>query len=655
MTIRFSGTNQQQYNIFSLNDSFFNISKLTVLGKPKTTLTLNFTCESIFVPTSTRSFSNNYSLILNVAFRECNNIGELIISSIQCYPCPPGTYSYNSKNVLCINCPTGGDCSESGIFKILPGYWRNNLYDEDPNILSCFNNEANCVSGSGFGNGLCFKGHIGPRCEACDSKGVYWGRSYAIGSDYSCINCQDTHYSWLYILFGIGAYLCFFWLTLKEILKNLINLDSNNDLDQISSIKKSENDINSQKGRNQTFYLKIMISYFQVMAIVEDFKLFSVSFFNQMYLPVSSPITSSFYSLDCLLVFLFPNSKIPILHLRLIVGWFIPLICVLLAILLFVIVTIKSKLPFKINILPTILIFTFLYFQKELVKLSIQTLSCVKIGEHKYIKADVSFECDDDKYFFYSKAFGLPSVLLSGLLIPLFIFMQLQKKRFSLKDQMTKLKYGYLYNEYRIYYWEFIKIGEKILITLIFEYYDSYVIIKGMLAFIVVFFYFLILLHLQPYDSEGINFVEEMSSLTCLLSIFLCLFINENDYAYFTIPSYTILVFINILFICYVVALFGKILKEKVWYLFKSIKQRVVLKSSKSKSISYQEPKSSFVISRSVIVENNNEQSTIRRLRNDVDILEKLDQLEAIEVEENVKSFHDLNNRMAGNMQNKKL
>lgn len=92
-----------------------------------------------------------------------------------------------------------------------------------------------------------------------------------------------------------------------------------------------------------------------------------------------------------------------------------------------------------------------------------------------------------------------------------------------------------------------------------------------------------------------------------------------------------------------------------MWYLFKSIKQRVVLKSSKSKSISYQEPKSSFVISRSVIVENNNEQSTIRRLRNDVDILEKLDQLEAIEVEENVKSFHDLNNRMAGNMQNKKL
>ena len=124
--------------------------------------------------------------------------------------------------------------------------------------------------------------------------------------------------------------------------------------------------------------------------------------------------------------------------------------------------------------MPHISLFTFMFFQEALVELSIQSLSCVIIGDNKYIKADVSLVCDE-VYLFFSKTIGIPSLLLSFFIIPLFFFWQIFKNRKNLSNPDIKFRFGLLYNEYesRVFYWEFIKISEKLLITEIFEYYDS--------------------------------------------------------------------------------------------------------------------------------------------------------------------------------------
>ena len=53
--------------------------------------------------------------------------------------------------------------------------------------------------------------------------------------------------------------------------------------------------------------------------------------------------------------------------------------------------------------------------------------------------------------------------------IPLMIFVQLYRNKDNLNKSYMKLKYGFLYKEYnsKHYYWEFVKIAQKILIIVI--------------------------------------------------------------------------------------------------------------------------------------------------------------------------------------------
>lgn len=56
--------------------------------------------------------------------------------------------------------------------------------------------------------------------------------------------------------------------------------------------------------------------------------------------------------------------------------------------------------------------------------------------------------------------FCVPLILISGLLIPLFLFVCLYVNRANLSLKKIKLKWGYLYIEYKkeSYFWEIVKI-----------------------------------------------------------------------------------------------------------------------------------------------------------------------------------------------------
>lgn len=67
----------------------------------------------------------------------------------------------------------------------------------------------------------------------------------------------------------------------------------------------------------------------------------------------------------------------------------------------------------------------------------------------------------------------------------------------------SKIRYalGFIYLEYRkdTYYWEMIKIFEKMLIIFVLNMYDSEIKLKGILCFIIIFGYGLISLKYRPY------------------------------------------------------------------------------------------------------------------------------------------------------------
>ncbi|KAL4509457.1 hypothetical protein ABPG73_022673 [Tetrahymena malaccensis] len=98
-----------------------------------------------------------------------------------------------SNNGVCQNCPYYyfSDCyGNNSVLKQF--YWRSNNSVDPKDIFYCFGNPQNCQGGSGIGNELCYEGHIGPQCLACDVYGSYWRERY---STIGFFQCLDTNFN----------------------------------------------------------------------------------------------------------------------------------------------------------------------------------------------------------------------------------------------------------------------------------------------------------------------------------------------------------------------------------------------------------------------------------------------------------------------------
>ena len=114
----------------------------------------------------------------------------------------------------------------------------------------------------------------------------------------------------------------------------------------------------------------------------------------------------------------------------------------------------------------------------------------------------------------------------------------------------TIFRNGFLYKEYKnnVYFWEFIKMFEKLLIIIILNWFDDNVMIRGHLVFLIVLLYDILAKKYRPYEYMIINNLDKLSTLTCALSIILCVFIYKNPYNYLVWIGYLLIIAINIYF-----------------------------------------------------------------------------------------------------------
>ncbi|KAL4498306.1 hypothetical protein ABPG73_006780 [Tetrahymena malaccensis] len=97
-----------------------------------------------------------------------------------------------SQNGVCKNCPFNyfSDCY--GNYSVLKQfYWRSHNSVDSKDIYFCSSNPQNCIGGIGIGNELCYEGHIGPQCLACDIYGSYWGERYSMIGSFQCVKCSS--------------------------------------------------------------------------------------------------------------------------------------------------------------------------------------------------------------------------------------------------------------------------------------------------------------------------------------------------------------------------------------------------------------------------------------------------------------------------------
>lgn len=134
-------------------------------------------------------------------------------SSVVCELCASGTYGLDGN--LCVKCPRGGDCTQSGTAMVypLPGWWRANTDDLATNnkselvygFFKCPNTDA-CLGGQ---SSPCAERYQqgSPVCGVCNTSAYRRSPSTA----YSCIQCTN---SWKGPLSAIGWGLLLFTLLL---------------------------------------------------------------------------------------------------------------------------------------------------------------------------------------------------------------------------------------------------------------------------------------------------------------------------------------------------------------------------------------------------------------------------------------------------------
>ncbi|EAR87182.2 transmembrane protein, putative (macronuclear) [Tetrahymena thermophila SB210] len=588
-------------NIFAKYDPLlkaFKFDNISITGLPGSSANIQFTSKQIYtLDQNTQTFIQNYTFNILIQFRLCGP-GEQIAKLdqvTQCQICPVNYYSFDVSN--CQECPQGATCNGGTNVVANAGYWRKTNISNI--IIDCSNLPDNCVGGS-FGNNICYEGHIGALCEECDIHGEHWGKPYAKSAKYSCTRCDQIKGNvWIVVLMTVWTLVSMCLaikgdvdvlrekvavltiqkhmmmrrktvsLTSKEKRQNFMTQKNRFSFSQIDNkypTRTSIPQIPSQKSIGMQFktdedksgiFIKMLTNYVQIVGSIATFNLSIPSGIFEFPQSVGQPLKQTMNSLDCALEEL--NASMPIIYLRLLFSLMIPVVYMILFLTCMLIYYLvkkckkskQEKQQFPWYILTTAIMFLIIYIQPDLVAQIIALLSCRQIGDTKYILSNVSFVCYTSQHYLYALSLVVPMLLVWVFILPGILFFLLRRNKENLESIEIKLKYGFLYKEYQNYafYWEFVKMAEKLAIILALNFYSQSIVTKGILVFIVITAYGILSMMIHPYQESDINEIDVNSTNVCALTVLLGLFMYDNQFFYFVYTSLALIVIINLWFI----------------------------------------------------------------------------------------------------------
>lgn len=111
--------------------------------------------------------------------------------------------------------------------------------------------------------------------------------------------------------------------------------------------------------------------------------------------------------------------------------------------------------------------------------------------------------------------------------MPLLIFLTLYKNRNNLKDRLLVLRRcGYLFMSYKnsCYYWEFVKILQRVLIVVVLSFYKDSTTLNLLIIQIILIIYLFIIQNQQPYIYNMLNSLDQYCTKLTILVFWLALF-----------------------------------------------------------------------------------------------------------------------------------
>ncbi|KAL4475061.1 hypothetical protein ABPG74_001757 [Tetrahymena malaccensis] len=571
--------------------NFIEFSNLQLLGVFNQSITLQISSPLIMHENKRlNQIQKNIKFKINVSFRECNAYeiktkadflpSESSDQIMQCYKCLDNTFARDGS--ICSECPQGAICKQEHEMQIQAGYWRKSLASYE--IMQCFNELTNCKGGSSFGNQLCQEGYVGALCEECDLFAEVWSHSYTRQGNFKCVKCSNQAMSYFLIFLS-------HILTLIVAISSIVSNSESIKIKTIKAIYKQQrktskpirSDNNLDQYNKQEFKqiqsganLKILASYFSLMSCMSNFKFSLPRIIPEVSGVVGSPIAISMNAMDCLLVKMPISNKIPYIYFSFILKLFFPFIVFTAIITLLFIWNCAHKYKFQTHYYYTTFLFLYIFLQGDLVYESINLFACRSIAGEKYLLGNVNYQCNSENQK-YEIVLVYPAFVILSLIFPICLLMKLIKNKQQLRKIRYQLRWGILYHEYKdeCFYWEFIKISEKLLIIISISLFNQAQNIQLGVLIIILILYMLFLYKMKPFMLKKDNSMEFLSSFTILLTIILISISIQKqiqDYQYFIAISFIIA--INALFILFIST---KIYVEQ-YELFKQKKPMILIK-----------------------------------------------------------------------------
>ncbi|EAR86425.2 transmembrane protein, putative (macronuclear) [Tetrahymena thermophila SB210] len=571
--------------------NYIEFSNLQLLGVFNQSITLQVSSPLIMHENKRlNQIEKNIKFKINVFFRQCNKYeittktdflpSEMSNQIMQCYKCLDNTFARDGS--VCSECPQGAVCKQEHEIQISPGYWRKSLSSYE--IIQCFNELGNCRGGNSFGNQLCQEGYVGALCEECDLFAEVWPHSYTRQGNFKCVRCNKQGFSYFLIILS-------HILTLIVAISSIVSNSESIKIKTIKAIYKQQRKSNkpNRSANNLDQYnkqdikqiqsganLKILASYFSLMSCMSNFKFSLPRIIPEVSGVVGSPIAISMNAIDCLLVKMPITNKFPYIYFSFILKLIFPFIVFTAIITLLFIWNCVHKYKFQTHYFYTTFLFLYIFLQGDLVYEAINLIACRNIAGEKYLLANVNYQCNSDNHRF---EFGLvyPSFIILSLLFPICLLINLIRNKQQLRKIRYQLRWGILYHEYKddCFYWEFIKISEKLFIIISISLFNQAQNIQLGVLIIILILYMLYLYKMKPFMLKKDNSMEFLSSFTILLTIILISISIQKqiqNYQYFITISFIIA--INALFVLFIST---KIYVEQ-YELFKQKKPMILIK-----------------------------------------------------------------------------
>ena len=249
---------------------------------------------------------------------------------------------------------------------------------------------------------------------------------------------------------------------------------------------------------------------------------------------VGQPLTSLSSSIECIFEnyneSVFRHHKIEFLAYQFIFSLSFPTAIAIVCLLYYLVLLIfkkKHKFSVQYYIVP-IFIYLFLMFFPTIFYRALSYLTCRQLAGQKYIIGDSQFECNSPTDGVASKQnliVVLPILIfeLFALVVFLLVISIFKRKKLLYTPvEISSFKYqmGYLYLGYKEskYYWEFIRIFQRILIMSTFLIFFDFNSQKGCIVALILLVYAAMAQKVNPYENIEVNRIELYSNTVQILT-----------------------------------------------------------------------------------------------------------------------------------------